>query len=356
MKCLKFLSSLLVLSACLSGCFSFDYMVTNVEPEPSATVSMESGDIKTFRVEFIASGAGFCQWIVRPSYPSDVILFQDWSIAHTGNVFNFYPNSEKICNKMNLTSELKSFNTHTCSWYYCEWDPHFSTHENWEWEITLTQEPPIWHGDYFIENNIDMEGLNGFTEVTGGLVIGEADTLIDLDPLVSLTSVGWLSVYNNDSLTNLTGLDNITSPIDNVHIENNNSLTTLSALSNITSVTKGLSIENNDSLTTLTGLENITSNTSWLWYLHIHDNDSLTNLSPLSKIKSVQGSLHIGENDSLTTLTGLDNITSSIEYLTISGNDSLTNLSALSNITSVGYLGIGGNDSLTSLAGLDNVV
>ena len=79
-------------------------------------------------------------------------------------------------------------------------------------------------------------------------------------------------------------------------------------------------IYNNDALTNLDGLSNITSVGG---YLRIEGNDVLTNLDGLSNITSVDGRLYIEGNDVLTNLDGLSNITSVGDDFYIKGNDSL---------------------------------
>ena len=145
---------------------------------------------------------------------------------------------------------------------------------------------------------------------------------------------------NNDALTSLSGLDNVTF-IGNLGIINNNALTSLSGLDNVTSVQGSLAIRGNLNLKNLTGLNSLTS---------------------------IGGTLVIGASDSvgaqnstLTSLTGLENLTSIGQSLVMNCNSSLPNFAELENLTSIGEsISIGAptpylNESLTSLAGLDNI-
>jgi len=120
-----------------------------------------------------------------------------------------------------------------------------------EWEIIVTQERPIWYGDYLIRNNTDAENLRGFTEVTGNLSIQCYDSPITLTALDSLISVGgYLMIDNNEWLSTLSGLDNITSVEGNLGIHNNNSLISLGAHSDLYSVGRDFFIRNNSELCT----------------------------------------------------------------------------------------------------------
>jgi hypothetical protein len=125
-------------------------------------------------------------------------------------------------------------------------------------------------------------------------------------------------------------------------------LTNLSGLEGITSVGGTLIIRDNDVLTSLTGLDGITSVGG---SLIIYSNFSLTSLTGLDGITSLSGTLWINDNLSLTSLTGLEGITSVGGALAISGT-SLTSLSELSNLTSVGDLSINNNNDLINLCAL----
>jgi len=165
----------------------------------------------------------------------------------------------------------------------------------------------ILEGDVGISGN-DITNLNGLDEVSS---IG-----------------GYLSLAYNDTLTSLTGLDNLISIGGMLYIRNNGALANLSALNNLTSIGGDLFITYSY-LKSLTGLDNVTS---------------------------IGGGLEIGSNYALTNLTGLDNLTSVGGYLNFYANDALTSLTGLSNVTSIaGPINIYNNDALTSLAGLDNI-
>jgi len=99
------------------------------------------------------------------------------------------------------------------------------------------------------------------TELIGNLTIGGFTPQGDIKNLLALDQIevigGDLFIGNNDSLTTLTGLDNITSA-KHVGVLNNSILNDLTALKNITELEEGLYIGFNDSLSSLIGLENIT--------------------------------------------------------------------------------------------------
>lgn len=177
---------------------------------------------------------------------------------------------------------------------------------------------------------IDSFQINypGCTEVEGTVVISGVD-INNLNGLSVLTSVGeYLEINNNDSLTSLTGLENLTSVRD-------------------------IWIHRNELLTNLTGLENLVSITRDLW---IYFNDSLTNLTGLENVNFIEGGLRVDKNYKLTSLSGLDNLATIGQYLEIDHNKTLVSLTALDNLTSIGdNLIIWNNEVLANLTGLNNI-
>lgn len=201
--------------------------------------------------------------------------------------------------------------------------------------------------------------------VSGNLVVDGAD-IVDLTPLADVVSVGGLFLRSNPLLTNLDGLEGLSS-ITNagswLSIYANPLLTNIDALSSVTSVAGSLFIGSNASLTGVDGLSGIAGFTG---DLEIVDNPMLRDLNGLSGLKSVhlEGRLVIVRNDALVSLNGLSGIIRVGDYflnqgsgggLVIAGNVSLNSLDGLSNITSIdGDLRIVGT-ALQNLDGLSNL-
>ncbi len=252
-------------------------------------------------------------------------------------------------------------------------------------------------GSIGLFSQADVDAFN-YSEITGGLTIAGPD-IVDLTPLVSLTSVGYLWIKDNTTLTNLTGLENVVSVGGSIIIRNNSvleslsglisipsssdliimdnpALTSLEGLGNITSVHE-LEIENNESLVSLAGLENIVTVYVHLWVqqnpvltslsglqniasvgesIRIYRNPALTSLFSSSSIVSVGGGITISQNDALINLSGLENITSELQGISIDENGSLTSISGLKGVPSVKYgIRIIDNPALSSLIGLGNI-
>ena len=105
----------------------------------------------------------------------------------------------------------------------------------------------------------------------------------------------------------------------------------LAGFENLNAIGERASIFGNESLTSITGLENLTSIggdlTIGLWQQApwSYGNNSLISLTSLGNLTSIGGNLRIEDNDLLSSLTGLDNIeASSINNLYIQHNDTLS--------------------------------
>ncbi|MEL7248299.1 MAG: T9SS type A sorting domain-containing protein [Bacteroidota bacterium] len=195
------------------------------------------------------------------------------------------------------------------------------------------------------------------TEVNGSLLIGPpfgSSDITDLTGLEGLSTVsGTLRIQLNDSLVSLIGLDNLTSIGGFLLIDRNDALATLTGLESLTTVDGNLDIGGNRSLESLMGLENLASVGG---YLSITGNNTLPSLTGLSGLSSVGGFLAINVNDNLLSLTGLSALTTVGGYVAIWSNGSLASLTGLESLTTIGgYLGLVGNSNLTNLASLENL-
>ena len=185
------------------------------------------------------------------------------------------------------------------------------------------------------------------TEIEGYVEINGYD-ITNLNGLNVLTTIGeGLYIDGDNSLTSLTGLEGLTT-IEALWISNYNaSLTSLTGLENLTSIGEYFAIVYNAALNSLTGLDNLTSIGGDLWF---EGNDALTSLTGLENLTSIGGDLAIGSNTSLTSLTGLDNLTSIGGRFGINDNASLASLANLDSIDagSITYLEICYNEALST--------
>jgi len=215
----------------------------------------------------------------------------------------------------------------------------------------------------------NLNGLNCLTTIGGDLKIGDNPILLGLSGLENLVSIdGSLSIgkyisSGNPFLFDLNGINNLTTIGESLSIFDIEHLYSLSGLENLTTIGESLSINRNPNLGSFTGLENLTSIGGNLSigrfgnYGSYHGNLALTSINALENVTSIGGDIFILGNPILTNLSGLENMDAINGGLWIGGNDSLTNLAELSNFTSVNdFLAINDNEFLSSLTGLDNVI
>lgn len=206
----------------------------------------------------------------------------------------------------------------------------------------------------------------GCTEIVGNVQIGkqwENSNISNLSGLNILTSIDSnLILWNNNLLSSLSGLENLSYVGGNLEIFRNDLLSGLSGLESLSFIGRNLEIIQNNSLSGLTGLDA-------LQYIggdfRIYGNEALLTLAALNGLDSIGGSLTLGTypfdmdpcqgNHVLTSLTGLDNLNS------IGGNfdilcTSLFDLTGLGSLSTIGgSLNINGNGSLINLTGADNL-
>ena len=208
---------------------------------------------------------------------------------------------------------------------------------------------------FLVITNTSVSTLGGLGDLTSiGRVLGITNnpSLSSLAALSGALSVGGISLYNNDALPTLEGLEGVSSVAEGVIIQSNDVLTSLAGLNNLSTVGQTLDISGNASLIALNALANLVSTGG----LNVIGNASLTILEGLDQVTSVGGQLFIMDNPSLTTLNSLGNVVSVGRQLFITDNNALASLQGLNSLSTVGQdLIISGNPGLTSLFGLGNL-
>ena len=204
----------------------------------------------------------------------------------------------------------------------------------------------------FNENYV-LENINGLQSVQSlGSININASSLSDLTALSSVnTPLSDLVITRNHKLNNLNGLDLIPEITINLEIIDNDALINIDGLQSIETVGFQFKIENNELLQNIDGLNSLTSVVS---EISIKDNPSLENVAGFASLSSC-GSLSISNNQNITDLDGLSSLSSLNGILTIEFNHSLTNLDGLQAIESVSWINIVGNNSLISLLGLESI-
>lgn len=182
-------------------------------------------------------------------------------------------------------------------------------------------------GDLTIRSNdslTTLSGLDSLTEVEGNIFIDYSEALSTLSGLDSLEKVGEALfiggyIYGATSIVSLEGLGSVTD-VGYLYVWSNDSLQTLDGLDSLAHVEERIDISDNASLTTLSGLDLVTDVGE---DLRITDNPELADVSALYGLANVAGDVVITNNASLTDeaaqdlVDEIDNVGGSV---TISGN------------------------------------
>jgi pimeloyl-ACP methyl ester carboxylesterase len=187
-------------------------------------------------------------------------------------------------------------------------------------------QPTIYLGNQAAVNS--FKSSYGCTTMTGILTISGAD-ITNLDSLHQLTEVGELHIQQTNA-PNLEGLSSLTRVHGILNIYWNYGLTTLHGIEQLEKV-GALTVYNNDLLTNLQGLDGLHVIEGNTW---IADNSVLQSMHGLNGLDSIHGQLYIDENDFLQNLSGLDNLISANE-VRIEQNPSLYSLTGLENLTTL---------------------
>ena len=211
------------------------------------------------------------------------------------------------------------------------------------------------NGNYYFINQESIDSFQDMypacTDLMGSVTISGSN-ITNLSGLNNITSIEEdLSIWQNDSLLNLTGLENLSSIggslslayfiiVGQAWIIGNQNLNSLNGLEGLNKIGGNLFIGGSPYLNDLNGLNKLDSICG---DFEIAGSNGLLNLSGLEQLKKIKGSLRFGLN-----ITGAEG--------EVHGNHLLNDISALNNINHVGgEILIWGNPALTSLTGLNNI-
>ena len=206
---------------------------------------------------------------------------------------------------------------------------------------------------YIGEDITDLSGLNSITTINGNLQLDYFSTLMDFSGLENLETIGgeFRVEVPFGQVRSFEALESLTTIGGDFIVDSNNDLEDFSGLENLISIGGDFAVTNNYNLVGLTGLEGLsTISGNFLMFLSLE----LENLSGLNNLVSIGGNFLIDGNG-FTSLSGLENLNSIGGELGI-WNNSLETLTGLENLNSIGgELKISTNYSLTSLAGIANI-
>ncbi|EDP97804.1 hypothetical protein KAOT1_21617 [Kordia algicida OT-1] len=197
----------------------------------------------------------------------------------------------------------------------------------------------------------DISGLSFLTTTTGILSILNTQ-LTDLNGLQNLTSVGYtrgVSIGFNDNLASISQLQNLSGTISFLSLNGNPQLQSLAVFDNL--LLKDSFYLANSNITSLNGVHLSSVARSF----SLVSNQSLTNLSGMTILGGTPDmNISIRNNDLITSLAGLENVSSTSD-VTIEGNELLNSLSGLNGLTSIDNLTIRTNPNLVSLDGFSSL-
>ncbi len=244
LKWLLYLMFLLIICAEMTGCYD-DGKLISISPDPSESVQLELDGKQIFHVE---STAGFHQYSWYTSDPINHMIKLPFQITNT---YRYTVAPEDMNHKyLRVTVFLKTFkNGPIIGSVFSGW--HWEVTDTRSWEITFIQNPPVWQGDYIVENSSDIEALKDYYEVTGHLIIRGYPSFSSLADIGHITSIGGgLYISASNVLTSLDGLNSeLTSIGGSLSISSNGALTSL-GLDNLISVDGNLYIRHNTILPT----------------------------------------------------------------------------------------------------------
>ncbi|MEO1262290.1 MAG: hypothetical protein AAFZ15_26020, partial [Bacteroidota bacterium] len=152
----------------------------------------------------------------------------------------------------------------------------------------------------YIESNknlTDISALSALTNFSGSLHMSKNESLKSLRGLENIHDIsGWLSISNCHSLKNMDGLNGLVSATV-IGLGYNDSLLNLTGLENVKIIHERLQIEENPHLKNLSGLENLTTIST---HLNVYHNPVLENIYGLQNVQEVGGNINIHNNDSLS--------------------------------------------------------
>ncbi len=196
----------------------------------------------------------------------------------------------------------------------------------------------------------NLLGLTGLKSVGGELQISSSNVLTNLTGLDSLTSSNALKIYNNAGLTSLTGLDHLDSVGEFFTISQNPLLTSFTGLEKLSVISGNCVL--GGFVSGMAGLNNLRAVGG---FFHIVSLPNLVTLAGLERLKSIGTEFTLSFCPVLNDMTGLDSLLSITGNLTIM-NNGLTSLNGLESLTTVGwYIGIESNSALSDITGIENI-
>ncbi len=200
---------------------------------------------------------------------------------------------------------------------------------------------------------IDLSGLQVITSIEGDLIMESNASLRSLVGFENLTNIeGNLTIKSHTQLGSLDPLLSLANVGGDILIQSNSAIKNVNGFESLSAVGGSLTILKNGNLKNLDGLTNLTSISTDLL---IQENLRLENIDGLENVTSVGNDLLVEENPALTNTDGLQNLETVGNVLKIFDNDKMTSVN-LSALTSTGDLRLSGNGALYDITSLNHAM
>ena len=204
----------------------------------------------------------------------------------------------------------------------------------------------------FRGNFNSFQGLNNISTIGTSLFIQNIG-ISNLDGLNGLTSIGGvIEIKDNNTLTNINALSNVSGTVQAITIKNNSMLASVDGLQGITTVNGTVQVETNAALSTI-NLPNMMMVSGAASDLIITGNAALLSID-MPNLASVGRVFGLSYNPILST-ANFANLVSATGKFEIGNNAALTNCNGFGSFMTTTDLFIGYNMMLNDISALDNV-
>jgi hypothetical protein len=242
----------------LAGCDDELIKINSASPDENTIVDMKPGEERIFKVQTqgpVNTSFTKCIWGVTRFYRST--SNKSLYMGERNTEFTFKLDPKENTNLISIEFQVVTLK-YVDGWGFL-WTYVYDTSRIWNIRV-IQNTSPVWDGDYFIRDNQDAKLLQGYTTITGNLVVDRCDPWFymkkdyptSLEDLNTLTSIGSnLLISNNHFLSNLNGLDSLNKIGGKLYIYDNNALENLNGLKSLATVGDDLEIQDNPSLISL---------------------------------------------------------------------------------------------------------
>ncbi|OAB81534.1 hypothetical protein [Cochleicola gelatinilyticus] len=215
-----------------------------------------------------------------------------------------------------------------------------------------------------VNTNLEsLEGMQNLSIVSSNIFIDRNNLLIQIDDLSNISSsLHSILLNQNFRLTNVNGLSNINRLVEKdgrgpyLKVGGADSLTSLSGLDEITFEDENGTLMVH-TLPLITNLDVFSQISGKLSTLEISYMDNLQNIDGITSITGVNDSFRLTNNESLLDFSGLQNITNLTQNVLIKNNDNLFNLDDFYNLQEIsGTVQIVSNEALVDFCGIIDAI